>query len=170
MFSIAAALLLSAGAYSGSAKAAVIVDTTGWHADLIFPGTPITLAGASTPQYGFHFFHPGGLQTIFVLRGLDGSTVAAPGTSDYLSSAITETELLSVSSQVPHPGDYGLHFTVNGVDYVGFATVDATGKFISQISYEAVPELATWALMLVGFGGIGLAMRRRRGLRRLQPA
>ena len=26
----------------------------------------------------------------------------------------------------------------------------------------AVPEAATWAMMLVGFGGIGLAMRRRR--------
>jgi hypothetical protein len=27
----------------------------------------------------------------------------------------------------------------------------------------AIPEPATWAVMLVGFGGIGVAMRRRRG-------
>jgi hypothetical protein len=26
----------------------------------------------------------------------------------------------------------------------------------------AVPEPGTWALMLLGFGGIGMAMRRRR--------
>jgi TRAP-type C4-dicarboxylate transport system permease small subunit len=29
-------------------------------------------------------------------------------------------------------------------------------------SSSAVPELSTWAMMLVGFGGIGMAMRRRR--------
>jgi hypothetical protein len=27
---------------------------------------------------------------------------------------------------------------------------------------NGVPEPATWAMMLVGFGGIGMAMRRRR--------
>jgi len=27
--------------------------------------------------------------------------------------------------------------------------------------YSAVPEPSTWAMMLIGFAGIGLAMRRR---------
>ena len=31
-----------------------------------------------------------------------------------------------------------------------------------SLSFTAVPEPATWALMLLGFGGIGMAMRRRR--------
>jgi hypothetical protein len=34
----------------------------------------------------------------------------------------------------------------------------------------AVPEPASWALMLLGFGAIGAAMRRRRGLALAQMA
>jgi hypothetical protein len=36
------------------------------------------------------------------------------------------------------------------------------GVFLDAIAVAAVPEPATWAMMLIGFGGIGLAMRRRR--------
>ena len=54
-------------------------------------------------------------------------------------------------------------------------TLDATGiadartrpthvsiDFVGDIGAPAVPEPATWVLMIFGFGGIGLAMRRRR--------
>jgi hypothetical protein len=36
------------------------------------------------------------------------------------------------------------------------------GTALSDPSVPGVPEPATWAMMLVGFGGIGMAMRRRR--------
>jgi hypothetical protein len=36
------------------------------------------------------------------------------------------------------------------------------GVFLDAVSVAAVPEPATWAMMLLGFGGIGMAMRRRR--------
>ena len=40
----------------------------------------------------------------------------------------------------------------------GGGTVSGNASF-----YPAVPEPATWAMMLIGFGGIGMVMRRRRG-------
>jgi hypothetical protein len=36
------------------------------------------------------------------------------------------------------------------------------GAGIYQLDIQAVPEPATWAMMLVGFGGLGAAMRSRR--------
>lgn len=36
--------------------------------------------------------------------------------------------------------------------------------FLDHVSLSMVPEPATWAMMLVGFGGLGAALRRRRSL------
>jgi hypothetical protein len=36
------------------------------------------------------------------------------------------------------------------------------GNILDNVSLSAVPEPATWAVMLVGFGGLGLAMRNNR--------
>lgn len=38
---------------------------------------------------------------------------------------------------------------------------------VSQAALSAVPEPATWVMMLIGFGGMGLALRRRRVVARL---
>jgi hypothetical protein len=50
---------------------------------------------------------------------------------------------------------YRFLYTFNAGE--GGGTVSGNASFV-----QAVPEPATWALMLLGFGGIGLAMRRRR--------
>ena len=56
----------------------------------------------------------------------------------------------------------------------GFSQFDITnittatwGRFTytGQAQVAAVPEPSTWAMMLLGFGGIGIAMRKRRGNR-----
>ena len=39
------------------------------------------------------------------------------------------------------------------------------GVFLDNISISAVPEPATWAMMLVGFGMVGFAMRKRSNVR-----
>ena len=78
----------------------------------------------------------------------------------------------------------GLGFPVTNGDqsfsqYVQFSAT--TGDFITSATFtnvpstdafetanysitQAVPEPATWAMMLIGFGGIGYSMRRRRNL------
>jgi PEP-CTERM motif len=43
-----------------------------------------------------------------------------------------------------------------------FFTPTATGFSVSATGFGAVPEPATWAMMLVGFGLVGAGMRRRR--------
>jgi hypothetical protein len=48
---------------------------------------------------------------------------------------------------------------VNGTD-----TLQNGGSFAGTVTIltAAVPEPATWAMMLLGFGAIGLSMRKRR--------
>jgi hypothetical protein len=43
-------------------------------------------------------------------------------------------------------------------------TADSVGSFASDSANvgNGVPEPATWAMMIVGFGGVGVLMRRRR--------
>ena len=61
-------------------------------------------------------------------------------------------------------------FRTNAVDFnnLGFyGIIDGStlnGRTFQPIG-SAVPEPGTWAMMLLGFGGIGLAMRRRRPVR-----
>jgi hypothetical protein len=45
---------------------------------------------------------------------------------------------------------------------VSGGSLDRNGFVYDDFSWIAVPEPATWAMMLLGFGGIGLAMRRQR--------
>jgi len=59
--------------------------------------------------------------------------------------------------------DYSLDTGVLGagsyqIKFVGYGT----GSFGGAATFTAVPEPATWAMMLLGFGVVGFAMRRRR--------
>jgi hypothetical protein len=51
-----------------------------------------------------------------------------------------------------------------GVQNLTFAFRDIrpTGFFLDDVSLEAIPEPASWGLLLIGFGAVGLAVRRRR--------
>lgn len=53
--------------------------------------------------------------------------------------------------------------------FLGTGTIDARTRpsllnlqFNGSVNAPAVPEPSTWAMMLLGFGGIGVAMRRKR--------
>ena len=57
---------------------------------------------------------------------------------------------------------YGFAYTTNSVlNSFGFETAADTGIVATTAIPSAVPEAATWAMMLVGFGAVGFAMRRR---------
>lgn len=94
---------------------------------------------------------PGGLPGTFLSAGEDVvSSVSFLGTDGIYN---IDQVFFNVGPQALGPGTY--YFAIQAVSptfftYLGFG---ATGP--------TVPEPATWALMLVGFGGIGAALRRR---------
>lgn len=61
-------------------------------------------------------------------------------------------------------GGAGLTFDAN-VDNIALTTINPANT--SRYNFAAVPEPATWAMMLLGFGGIGASMRRQRRTNRL---
>jgi len=53
---------------------------------------------------------------------------------------------------------------VNGYINIGNAAVTGKTAYNLSVNTPAVPEPATWAMMLLGFGAVGVAMRRNRKL------
>ena len=70
------------------------------------------------------------------------------------------------------PGDVStFSFSSGGDDFVVQRTNDDTGLTSTDSQVGGVPEPATWAMMLVGFGGMGALLRgRRRSLRGIEIA
>ncbi len=163
------AMLFAAGSIATtSANAATVMDV---NIGATPEGTAIKLAGSSTAQYRFQIRPktnmPEGFVTGTYLDGLNGAQVSTdfshqpgyPANANYGSSVKTNATFTPVDRF------YGLRFASNGIAYNGFAGVSGDGSTITKIGFAAaggVPEPSTWALMIAGFGGIGLAMRRRR--------
>jgi hypothetical protein len=83
-------------------------------------------------------------------------SMAAFGTGGVQISFMNPNQTISYSG-----GSFLLH--VNDVSFSGSPPVGETVLRQDISGYvQAVPEPGTWAMMLVGFAGIGVAMRRRR--------
>ncbi|MBS0363310.1 MAG: PEP-CTERM sorting domain-containing protein [Proteobacteria bacterium] len=59
--------------------------------------------------------------------------------------------------------DQGLFGSTDTFSMVSFSTASTFGDGISFTTDAGVPEPAAWALMILGFGGAGALLRRRRG-------
>lgn len=168
------AMLFAAGSAASVASAAPTIEDVNFQA--VRGGTSITLAGSSTAQYVFSldtrelpFIGP---KDGYYLTGQDGAQISvidfstaadAQGAPQFTNEVKTGyPNLLTASTD--SDTYYGLRFSANGQKYEGFAGLINGGATINQIGYElaGVPEPSTWALMIAGFGGVGLAMRRRR--------
>ena len=61
---------------------------------------------------------------------------------------------------------FSLGFTATGptttIGFVNLTGGQNEGVFLDAVSVAAVPEPATWAMMLIGLGAVGVSMRRRR--------
>jgi len=97
------------------------------------------------------------------------------GTADNISGNGTNVTWAGGQVVVDEPltllkGSNSLTFnytSLGGPDHAGFQGLGDEGWGLEQVSVTGVPgvpEPATWAMMLVGFGGLGAAMRSRRAL------
>ena len=122
-----------------------------------------TEAGLAKPSFSEYLTFTNELAGIYALT-LDTSSKGIDFTSAILSGpggpyALNEefdngiSEFWQTSSLYLAAGTYTL--TINGDNR-------STGSLGGTVTINAVPEPATWAMMLVGFGAAGVAMRRRR--------
>jgi hypothetical protein len=94
------------------------------------------------------------------------AVAAAPGGAGVTVSGDTITDTVAISSLkdvVLKPEQFGVSlWTVAGKGFSGFAEfAPGNGTFTPSLA-SAVPEPANWALMIVGLGAMGAAMRARR--------
>lgn len=155
----AANAAISIGTTSGSNITVGTPDNTTLPNKVTFDSTTDT-AGTVSPWFQFS-------------NDLTGSYTFALITSTPYAS-VTLEQLLSdggVSILQTQPGGSSSLTMTTGVLTAGttyrflytFNAGNGGGTFSGNASFtQAVPEPATWAMMLLGFGGIGLAMRRRR--------
>jgi hypothetical protein len=109
-----------------------------------FINIPVTVNGTShTANVDFYDAVSGG-----------GLQISLGGGIDYLSLGGDVVFGGTITSPVFSPGTFNLNY-----DYITNAATRDT-LVISDGTQPAVPEPATWAMMLLGFGGIGIAMRR----------
>ena len=110
-----------------------------------FGPLPAGLASASLISIGFDAFEDINFSNVT----LNGTPLTLVNTGP-LSSAFTASELFSSGG-------------INTLIVSGTSGAGAT--YSGTINYRltgAVPEPATWALMILGFGAVGAAMRRRK--------
>jgi hypothetical protein len=163
----AGAALLSAFAATAASAALVIVPVPGGPFSLNNPlaGLPATaLLKANTYDFTFTMALPlnGSASTVQIQAQAQRSGVNEPITFDLYSGTPSTGAYLLTSSTGTNanltfnasPGPYYLQVTPSYI-------VSNKEALSGTILTSTVPEPAAWALMLVGFGGLGVALRRR---------
>jgi hypothetical protein len=159
------ATLFAAGAFSAPAHAVQFVDIAASDA-----GTPIDLVGDGVAEY-FFYSNYGGSDYAIEGKAFSGNAIGPVSATAYYPSAADSTQV-KTQTTTGADGYYGLTFSdfssTGSSSYTGYALVDRGGSHISEIDFRAVdaagavPEPETWAMMILGLGLTGAAMRHRR--------
>jgi hypothetical protein len=144
-----------------------------------------TYTGSTPLTVGGHTYMTGAN----LLSGtFSGATLVGPanGSTSSFQDAIFSGGTVTFASDIAQfatTGDKGMSLSLTSAlpffgatpgDSLGSFSAVSTGSFASDLATNGggggVPEPITWALMLVGFGGIGTAIRRDRRKARLAAA
>ena len=146
------------GCVAGTSTA-IVTDNVGIPNKVEFDDTNAS-AGGQTAWFNF-FVAPDALgtfsatvatfpvSTVTLLELLTGGTSSTVGGTLLTSTPGTQLTYANLTANTW----YTFRYTAN---------MSTAGSISGNTTFYPVPEPATWALMLLGFGGIGLAMRRRR--------
>jgi hypothetical protein len=134
------------------------LDLTGTHDDGVFAG--VTQTVATTPGATYSLTFDLGSATQWGIP--DGITASAAGTSHTFTStdalATTDTwESETFNFTASGTSTLISLMGASGEQYVGLDNVD-----LEQTSVGAVPEPSTWAMMILGFCGVGFMAYRRK--------
>jgi hypothetical protein len=140
--------------------------------------------GLANDPSGDNEIHFGSGYVQLDVLGLFGQAIAAQ--TFFGTNSTTENEQWTVwgtntagslagATQVAQGTTEGNHLlpslgTYRYYDFVSTAAVGGQNYLISSLTTTAVPEPAAWAMMLLGFGGLGAVLRRRRATARLAAA
>lgn len=178
----AAIAALSCSALAGEAQAALIFTASGvltpdssgnsYAAFVLSPSAVNaamklhTKATLSAPSSGFFSFYAEGNYYVTDFHGnlIDANNMDFGGGGSFVS-----TRSPSFVAELPRlyglPTSYAFFHHVPTI-YFGLTGQNKPVDFSLTVNSSGVPEPATWALMILGFGGIGAALRRVSGGRR----
>ena len=148
--------------------------TFGSTGDIFAPLSVSAADGAAVSAFGGFLGIPLKPSSFFTDRG---TVISGPGFGQFASFAtLTPVDSSNgdnfLNLRVTSGGQnyYGFAYTTNAtLNSYGFETSPETAITATTAIPAAVPEPATWAMMLVGFGAVGFAMRRRKSERGAVP-
>nr|WP_314444622.1 PEPxxWA-CTERM sorting domain-containing protein [uncultured Sphingomonas sp.] len=157
-------------AFSGGTSGSAVVGADATCTPIPFRGTISGAAGTST--FGdFNYSHS------VCTQGAAGGPIVGAFTIDFGVDQFTGTLLgASQPSGTVNLSSLLINYSITGGTgrflgatgaFTGLGTANtSTRPSIVTLTFSAVPEPGSWAMMLIGFGGVGLAMRRNRLRRR----
>jgi hypothetical protein len=170
LLAIVGAAALTIG--SAASAAVTVTSSTGLNnPDPALPGSVVTVGGVTTINYGqnpissptftgsFSLTNTvAGIYSIVIATStpgvtFDNATLAGMGNT-YTLGLFPDNTSLKLSPTLIGAGDYVFSFT---------GTSGGSGALTGNVTItSAIPEAGTWAMMLLGFGAIGLTIRSRR--------
>lgn len=124
----------------------------------------------TTGTFGFDNHTSGAFEDTFnfnVGDGIAGSTISSikvsvPSNIDFTSVTLNDVEFDLISDGVVEFRSISQAVSAGIQTIVVKGTSGSNASYSGTLAFTAVPEPATWAMMVGGFGLVGGAMRRRR--------